>query len=152
MKPSAQEITTNTQSAVPVVPKNNIQIIVASVIIAALLSIVGILAYQNSQLKGQIVTLNKSKSGPMPTPTGSQTENMTQTYSGHGYSFMYPEDLFARKTSILRGSSADFYLDEYHANKTQECINQKADTLENPCGFGWLIFSVEIFINPEDKS
>ena len=112
----------------------------------------GYFFFQTRNLKQSISDFQTKKVIlPSPTPT-PQPEEMSQTYTGQGFSFAYPQDLYTGKTNLLGNSYTDFYLDQYHAEKTQECINQKAETLENPCGFGWYVFSVGVYLNPKDKN
>ena len=65
---------------------------------------------------------------------------------------MYPEDLYPVSDVFENGDIVSFYLDEYHAKKTEECQKLNKEILEDPCGFGWLVLDVDIFINSKDNN
>jgi hypothetical protein len=68
------------------------------------------------------------------------------------FSISYPEDLYPLIKNEDNVTQIDFFLDEYYAKKTENCVLQNNENVEDPCGFGWLTFSVKVALNPDNNS
>ncbi len=146
-------------TAEPILANNPIQkfdwklivIILLTVLSTGLIFVALFLFSQTKKLEQDMLSVQaKQKVVLTPTPT-PQPEQMTQTYAGDSFTFAYPQDVYAVSNSSHNKTEVDFYLDEYHAKKAENCISANSGTMEDPCGFGWLVFFVDFYNDPKNK-
>jgi hypothetical protein len=111
------------------------------ILLIILLSLVsGALVYKNIQLNKLLYSDMKS------------VERFDSIYTDKLFSFNYPDNLFPLVDIYADKTEISFYLDEDMVRKAEKCIKLNADTMEDPCGYGSLIFIMDVYLNTRAKN
>lgn len=123
-----------------------------TILVFFLVSVAFFLGYQNYLLRKQVDDLKTGRNTTAEAEVDKTKNWNTYTNSAHGYSFKFPQDLYPLVETYENLGRTEFYLTKQHAEKTIECREEQLGTPQEPCGFGWLVFTVEVYLNPQGNS